>query len=86
MEDKIPTWTELGEQQKKIKAQTANVPSHPNLSASETRRKIDETHEAVASREKRRSSKKLPGEDAGPSRLRKRPGAAISARSGGDSR
>ena len=41
---KIPTWTELGDQQKeKIKAQMANVLRHPSLSASDTRRKIDET-------------------------------------------
>ena len=79
---KIPKWTELGEQQKeRIKAQTANIFRHLDLSACDTRRKIDETYEAVAPSVMRKGSKKLPGEDDETKRLRKRLRAAIAARS-----
>ena len=79
---KIPKWTELEEQQKeRIKAQTANILRHPDLTAGDTRRKIDETYEAIAPSVTRKGSKKLPGEDAETKRLRKRLRDAISARS-----
>ena len=79
---KIPKWTELGEQQtEKIKAQTVNVLRHPNVSASDARKKIDKTDEAIAPSEKRKTSKKLPDEDAETKRLRNRVRAAITARS-----
>ena len=64
----------------KIKAQTANILRHPDLSASDTRRKIDETYEAVAPSVMRKGSKKLPGEDVETKRLGKRLRAAITAR------
>ena len=62
----------VSSKKEKIKAQTANVLRHPNLSASDRRRKIDETYEADAPSEKRRSSKKLVEEDTETKRLRKR--------------
>ena len=74
-------WISEEQQKEKIKAQTASILRHPDLSAGDTRRKIDETYETIAPSVMRKGSKKLPGEDIETKRLRKHLRAAIAARS-----